>query len=111
MAGTMTATVSRRISLGGTEYIYFGTLKPDASYVTGGDTILGDGGQVNLPSTIHHMTVTGAGGLSAEFVAGATPKVKLMLGAESGAGLKGAKEMAEAVDASAVSLPFVAYGN
>jgi hypothetical protein len=56
---TITATVSKRISLGGTDYLYFGTLTPDATYTTGGDTITKPTGVgvVTLPEKIDYFAV------------------------------------------------------
>lgn len=111
MAGTMTATVSKRISLGGTEYQYIGTLKPDSSYVAGGGTISDEANAtISFPKQVDAFISGTSLGIGAEYIAGATPKVKMFLGAESGSGLKGPKEAAEGTDYSSLAIPFVAYG-
>lgn len=110
MAGTITVTVTERISLGGTNYKYLGSLKPDTSYVAGGDTLVQPTSGYTLPGVIKSFQLGESGGLNAEYVPGATPKVKLFLGAESGSGLKGAKEAGEGTDYSALSFPFEVIG-
>lgn len=59
MPKTIAATVSKRISLGGTDYLYFGTLTPDTEYETGGDTITKPEGVgvITLPEKIDYFGI------------------------------------------------------
>lgn len=109
MAGTMQATVSERISLGGTDYLYFGTLVPDASYATAGDTITQPASGIGLPEKIKRMTIDGGGGGYQPEYNPATGKVKIFTGEATGAGA-GAKEVANAVDLSAQKFQYTLYG-
>lgn len=64
MAKTITATVKKRISLGGTDYVYMGTLVPDTEYETGGDTIVRPAAPaLTLPEKIDFFDIVGQGGL------------------------------------------------
>ena len=55
---TMTATVSKRISLGGTNYLYLGRFTPDTSYSTGGNTITSPAAPaVTLPEKIEYIGI------------------------------------------------------
>lgn len=109
MAGTMQATVSERISLGATDYVYIGTLTPDTSYATAGDTIVQPASGIPLPSIIKRMMLDGGGGGYQPEYNPATGKVLVYTGEATGAGA-GAKEVANAVNLSAQKFQFTLYG-
>lgn len=112
MAKTASMLITRRIPIGGTDAIYLGTITPDAEYETGGDTLTLAANSVvgELPTRFHHLFVHGAGtGITGEWVT-SSQKLKLYLGAESGAGIKGSKEGTAAADYSSVAFSFVAFG-
>lgn len=107
MAGTIAATVRKRISLGGTTYLYLGTLTPDTSYATNGDTISAPAAPaLTLPEKLDFVDVQGStGGHVATFDATAG-KVKIFEGA---AGVL--KEVANAANLSAESFAYAAIGS
>jgi hypothetical protein len=79
MAKTITATVKKRISIGGGTYLYLGTLVPDTEYETGGDTITNTvPPALSLPEKIDFMSIEGrGGGYRAEYVP-SSGKIKLL---------------------------------
>jgi hypothetical protein len=64
MPNTIAATVSKRISLGGTDYLYMGRLTPDTSYATGGDEITKPTGVgvVTLPEKFDYFGIEASAG-------------------------------------------------
>lgn len=107
MAKTMQATVSKRISLGGTDYLYLGTLKPDNSYEAGGDTIVQPAAGIQVPEKIDFFDIAQSGGYIAEWVP-STGKVKLYVG--PAAAKEPSQEVAAAKDISAITFQFVIIG-
>lgn len=107
MAKTIQATVSKRISLGGTDYAYLGTLKPDTSYETAGDTITQPATGLQLPEKVDYFEVQSAGGYVAEYVP-STGKVKLYVG--PAAAKEPQQEVAAAKDISGTTFQFLCIG-
>lgn len=109
MAKTITATVRKRISMGGTTYAYFGTLTPDSSYETAGDSIIAPAAPaLTLPEKIDYFDIHNAGGYLAEWVP-STGKVKLYV--SPAAAKEPAQEVAAAKDISATVFQFVCFGS
>lgn len=108
MAGTITAQVKNRISIGGTKYAYYGTLVPDTSYATNGDTIAAPAAPaLTLPEKIDYFNIVGASGLVARYN-GETSKVQIFeTGSASGEPLK---EAANAANFSTSTFQFECVG-
>lgn len=106
MAGTITATVKKRISIGGTDYLYLGTLTPDNSYATGGDTITAPAAPaLTLPEKIDYFGIEGSVAGHLALYNAEAAKVKLFEGA---AGVL--KEVANAANLSAETFNYVCIG-
>lgn len=106
MAGTIAATVKKRISIGGTDYLYLGTLTPDTSYTTAGDTVSAPASPaLTLPEKIDYFGVEGSTGGYVAVYNAATAKVQLYEGA---AGVL--KEVANAANLSAQSFNYICIG-
>jgi hypothetical protein len=105
VAKTITATVRKRTSLGGTGYLYMGTLTPDTSYETGGDTITNPSEGLKLPEKFDALNIQpSVGGYIATWDS-AAGKVKIMEGA---AGVL--KEVAAAANLSGQTFNYIAIG-
>lgn len=108
MAKTIAATVTKRISLGGTDYLYLGTLVPDTEYETGGDTITKPAAPaLTLPEKIDYFTIEGGGGgYYAQYVPG-TGKIKIFVAAAEG---NPGKEVAAKANLSAQTFIYACIG-
>ena len=108
MPKTITATVSKRISLGGTDYLYLGRLTPDTSYETGGDTIVNPSEGPKLPEKIDTFSIeaSNTGYVAVYNRTGANAgKVQLYEGAAGAL-----KEVAAAANLSTETFDFACYG-
>lgn len=103
----ITASVKKRIALGGTDYLYVGTLTPDTSYTTGGDTVQAPAAPaLSLPEKVDFFECTSAGGYMARYNP-ETGKIVLYECAGAGAPLK---EVAAAANLSAQTFQYVCIG-
>lgn len=108
MPNTITATVSKRISLGGTDYLYLGRLTPDTSYATGGDTIVNPTEGPKLPEKVDTFSIepSNGGHIAVYNRTGANAgKVQLYEGAAGAL-----KEVAAAANLSTETFDFACYG-
>lgn len=108
MAKTITATVSKRISIGGTDYIYLGRFTPDTEYETGGDTIVNPAEGPKLPEKIDTLTIEASNtGYVAVYNRTGPNAGKVQL-YEGAAGVL--KEVAAKANLSTSTFDFVCYG-
>jgi hypothetical protein len=109
MAKTIAATVTKVTpDSQGTGHRYIGTLKPDTSYESGGDTITkASSPEYTLPEKIDMMLIQPSGGYLAEWIP-STGKVKLYVGPASAK--EPQQEVAAAKDISAITFPFICWG-
>lgn len=62
--------VTVKVSLGGTRYLYVGTIAFGTEYATGGDTLAAaTGSRYTVPAQIDYLHVSGMSGYGSEFVA------------------------------------------
>jgi hypothetical protein len=109
MPKTIVATVKKRISLGGTDYLYMGELTPDTEYETGGDTIVKPEGVgvLTLPEKIDFFDIINSGGYVARYNP-ATGKVQIFYtGAAVSTPLA---EIAAKANLSAISFSYICVG-
>lgn len=109
MAGTITATVKNRIPLGGTKYLYLGTMTPDTSYAAGGDTIAGPAAPaLTLPEKIDFFDIVGSAGFLVRWNPETSKVMVFDTGAASGEPFK---EAAAAANLSANTFQYIAIGD
>lgn len=110
MPNTIAATVSKRISLGGTDYLYLGRLTPDTSYATGGDTITNPTEGPKLPEKIDTFNIEASnGGHVAVYNRTGANAGKVQLYECAGTGLP-LKEVAAKANLSTETYSFICIG-
>ena len=112
-----TASISKKISLGGGTYMYLGTIAFGSEYKTGGNTLANTvaapvaGERYSLPERIDFMDVEGQGGYALTYAPGTPGTIQAWW---TGTALKGVFEQVAAatnVGTLVKNAPFVCIGN
>jgi hypothetical protein len=105
-----TASITKKISLGGGTYLYIGTLAFGSEYATGGNELVTAANErYSLPERIDYFDVQNASGYALDYITGIPGKIMAWW---TGTALKGVLEQVAAkTDLSALkTVPFICIG-